>query len=97
MPIAWRDYDPRQEGLREKHEKLEELVLEWLDEAIDNRDLDELYEPLGDHLMEALWDVAASGAPNFKVALWEEIMKRDWKSIYDYVESITDWDEWGLP
>ena len=96
MPIAWRDYDPRQEGLREKHEKLEELVLEWLDEAIDNRDLDELYEPLGDHLMEALWDAATSDKP-FKEALKEAAFARDWKSIYDYVESITDWDEWGLP
>lgn len=90
------DYDPHYEWLCERSEKLEELVLEWLDEAIENRDLDELYEPLGENLIEALWDAAVSGNPNFKTALWEEIMKRDWKSIYDYVESITDWGELGL-
>jgi chemotaxis regulatin CheY-phosphate phosphatase CheZ len=96
MPIAWRDYDPRQEGLREKDEKLEELVQEWLDEAIDKRDLDELYEPLGDHLAEALWDAGVSEKP-FKEALKEAVFARDWKSIYDYVESITEWEEIALP
>jgi chemotaxis regulatin CheY-phosphate phosphatase CheZ len=90
------DYDDNYEWLCEKDEKLEELVQEWLDEAIDKRDLDELYEPLGDHLAEALWDAGVSEKP-FKEALKEAVFARDWQSIYEYVDSITDWDEWGLP
>lgn len=89
------DYDPYYEWLCERDEKLEELVKEWLDEAVDNRDLDELYEPLGDQLIEALWDAGVSDKP-FNEALKETAMKRAWKSIYDYVESITDWAELGL-
>lgn len=89
------DYDPHYEWLCERSEKLEELVQEWIDEAIDKRDLDELYEPLGDHLVEALWDAGVSDKP-FKEALKEAAFARDWKSIYDYVESITDWGELGL-
>jgi chemotaxis regulatin CheY-phosphate phosphatase CheZ len=89
------DYDPHYEWLCERSEKLEELVQEWIDEAIDKRDLDELYEPLGDHLVEALWDAGVSDKP-FKEALKEAAFARDWKSIYDYVESITDWAELGL-
>lgn len=89
------DYDPHYEWLCERSEKLEELVQEWIDEAIDKRDLDELYEPLGDHLVEALWDAGVSDKP-FKEALKEAAFARDWKSIYDYVESITDWAEFGL-
>ena len=89
------DYDPHYEWLCERDEKLEELVQEWLDEAVDTRDLDELYNPLGDQLIEALWDAGFSDKP-FKEALKETAMKRAWKSIYDYVESITDWGELGL-
>ena len=89
------DYDPHYEWLCERSEKLEELVKEWLDEAVDTRDLDELYEPLGDQLIEALWDAGVSDKP-FNEALKETAMKRAWKSIYDYVESITDWSEFGL-
>ena len=89
------DYDPHYEWLCERSEKLEELVQEWIDEAIDKRDLDELYEPLGDHLVEALWDAGVSDKP-FKEALKEAAFARDWKSIYEYVESITDWSEFGL-
>ena len=89
------DYDPHYEWLCERSEKLEELVQEWIDEVIDNRNLDELYEPLGDHLIEALWDAGVSDKP-FKEALKEAAFARDWKSIYDYVESITDWGEFGL-
>ena len=89
------DYDPHYEWLCERSEKLEELVQEWIDEAIDKRDLDELYEPLGDNLVEALWDAGVSDKP-FKEALKEAAFARDWKSIYDYVESITDWAEFGL-
>jgi hypothetical protein len=89
------DYDPHYEWLCERSEKLEELVQEWIDEAIDKRDLDELYEPLGDNLVEALWDAGVSDKP-FKEALKEAAFARDWKSIYDYVESITDWAELGL-
>lgn len=95
MPIAWIDYDPLYEDACEKDQKLEELVQEWIDEAIDKRDLDELYEALGENLAEALWDAGVSEKP-FKEALKEAAFARDWKSIYDYVESITDWDEWGL-
>jgi len=89
------DYDPHYEWLCERSDKLEELVQEWIDEAIDKRDLDELYEPLGDNLVEALWDAGVSDKP-FKEALKEAAFARDWKSIYDYVESITDWAELGL-
>ena len=89
------DYDPHYEWLCERSEKLEELVQEGIDEAIDKRDLDELYEPLGDNLVEALWDAGVSDKP-FKEALKEAAFARDWKSIYDYVESITDWSEFGL-
>lgn len=89
------DYDPHYEWLCERSDKLEELVQEWIDEAIDKRDLDELYEPLGDNLVEALWDAGVSDKP-FKEALKEAAFARDWKSIYDYVESITDWAEFGL-
>ena len=89
------DYDPHYEWLCERSDKLERLVQEWIDEAIDKRDLDELYEPLGDNLVEALWDAGVSDKP-FKEALKEAAFARDWKSIYDYVESITDWAEFGL-
>ena len=89
------DYDPHYEWLCERSDKLEELVQEWIDEAIDKRDLAELYEPLGDNLVEALWDAGVSDKP-FKEALKEAAFARDWKSIYDYVESITDWAEFGL-
>lgn len=89
------DYDPHYEWLCEKDEKLEELVQEWIDEAIDKRDLDELYEALGENLSEALWDAGVSDKP-FKEALKAAAFAQDWKSIYDYVESITDWGEYGL-
>lgn len=89
------DYDDNYEWLCERANKLEELVQEWIDESIDKRDLDELYEPLGDQLIEALWDAGWSDKP-FKEALKEAAMDRSWKSIYDYVESITDWAEFGL-
>jgi hypothetical protein len=89
------DYDDNYEWLCERSEKLEELVQEWIDEAIDKRDLDELYNPLGDHLIELLWDAGFSDKP-FDEAFKNLAMQRTWKSIYDYVESITDWDEWGL-
>ena len=72
-----------------------ETIQKKFQSVLSKRDLDELYEPLGDNLVEALWDAGVSDKP-FKEALKEAAFARDWKSIYDYVESITDWAEFGL-
>ena len=75
-----------------RREAVEEHVPEWLQEAIKYRDLDELYNALGEDLPAILWKAGESAASEepFHKTLYDVIWDDHREQVIEYIEGIFD-------
>ena len=75
-----------------RREAVEAHAPEWLEEAIKYRDLDELYNALGEDLPAILWkagESASEGHP-YSTTLYDVIWDDHGEQVVEYVEGIFD-------
>lgn len=73
-------------------EAVKEHAPEWLEEAIKYRDLDELYNALGEDLPAILWKAgeSASDKEPFSKTLYDVIWDDHGEQVVEYVDGIFD-------
>lgn len=75
-----------------RREAVEAHAPEWLKEAIKYRDLDELYNALGEDLPAILWKAGESAIDKepFSKTLYDVIWENHYEQVVEYVEGIFD-------